>query len=120
MKRQRGVRFPLIPAISVLLMLVGCESDQLRGWSGPRTPVAVQAESWKYGDQPGRTLTTPHYIIRSTVDEDQFLLRLPQVMEGALQQYQTLIPGVELSKQPMDCYLFARRNDWANFTREHN
>jgi hypothetical protein len=40
-------------------------------------------------------------------------------MEGAYAQYRDLTPGITPSDRPMDCYIFAHRNEWAQFTTEH-
>jgi hypothetical protein len=102
--------------------MVGCQAtggDSPRTWEGPTSAQAVKTQPWQYRDVAGKTLVTPHYLIHTTIDDEQFLDRLPQVMEGALEQYRQLAPDVKMSEQPMECFLFSRRPEWAMFTREH-
>jgi hypothetical protein len=108
------------------LILAGCQTPpQHATWEGPSviraTSISQAARStpWSYRDQKGRILNTEHYQIRTTIDDEHFLERLPLVMEGALEQYQRLAPGLPVSDQPMQCWLFNRRPEWASFTREH-
>lgn len=111
-------------ATNVLMMvgglLVGCtpaasRQAVLRG--GP--PVAKTITPWTFEGRPARTVTTAHYSIHTTIDDEEFLNRLTQVMEGALKQYQQLTPGVPLTDKPLECYVFAMRPQWARFTSEH-
>jgi hypothetical protein len=125
MKRQRGVR-PLIAQVSAafltLVSLAGCAStgvDANRAWDGPQAPQAVKTQPWQYRENAGKSLVTQHYVIHTTINDEQFLDRLPQVMEGAFAQYRRMAPDVKMSEQPMECFLFAIRPQWAMFTREH-
>jgi hypothetical protein len=78
----------------------------------------VNYKPWSYAGNQGITITTAHYEIHSTVSDRQTLDTLAVVMEGALGQYQKFVPGVQLSARPMECFVFARRSEWADFTRE--
>lgn len=69
-----------------------------------------------FGGVPSRKITTPHYVIKTTIDDEELITRLPQIMEGALAQYRKLAPGVPASDKPMQCFVFADRNQWAQFT----
>jgi hypothetical protein len=104
----------------IALFAFGCASGHSHdSWTGPAVAVPVRTEAWQYEGQSGKTLFTPHYTIHTTIDDEHFLQRLPQVMEGGFQQYQMLAPEVKFSDHPMECYLFSRRGEWADFTREH-
>jgi hypothetical protein len=59
---------------------------------------------------------TPHYQIRTTVDDVDVRLNLSQLMEGALSQYTSLAPEVPVTDRRMVCYVFATRPQWADFT----
>jgi len=126
MKRQRRLPATLF-SLAVLsaflsLNLTGCESTGAsagRKWAGPSVAQPVRSEAWQYRTDAGKSLLSPHYVIHTTIEDEKFLERLPQVMEGALTQYQNLAPDVKLSDRPMECYLFSQRNQWATFTREH-
>ena len=78
----------------------------------------VKVEHWTFDGEPGRRVTTPHYVVYATVTNDDFLESIGQLMEGALAEYRRLAPDVLESDQPMECYLFATRPQWAKFTRE--
>jgi len=66
-----------------------------------------------------KIIHTPHYRIFTTMlDKPELMQKAGQVMEGALAQYQQLVPGVKLTTYPLDCYVFATREQWANFTRQ--
>ena len=114
---SRLVRRWIIPLIA--LHLSGCSSSKHSAWQGPTSVQPVAYEPWGYHDLPGLTVKTKHYAIHSTIENKEFLDRLAQVMEGAYTQYQKVAPGVRTSDRPMDCFVFANRNEWAAFTREH-
>jgi len=44
---------------------------------------------------------------------------LPQVMEGALSQYQKVAPGTGASDTPLECFIFNQRDEWEAFTKSH-
>jgi hypothetical protein len=69
-------------------------------------------------DARARAILTNHYLIHTTIDDEQVLGTLARVMEGALAQYQQFTPGVRLSARPMECFVFATRPQWARFTAE--
>src|SRR5207247_1086742 len=50
-------------------------------------------------------------------DED-FTDTLAQTLEGAYGHYHMLTPSVPETREPMKCYVFARRQEWASFTSE--
>ena len=105
-------------ALAAILAFAGCASPSSpRGsqWTGPQTPAAVSSEPWDFNDKPARVLKTPHYLIHTTIDDEEVLDRLPQVMEGAYAQYQRFAQAPETSR-PMKCYVFRRRGEWAAFT----
>ena len=77
---------------------------------------AIRIEPWTYRDKPARTVRSPHYVIRTTIADDEFLRSLAMLMEGALRQYQQFTPGVRPSDEPMECFVFANRREWAEFT----
>ncbi|HEX4795231.1 MAG TPA: hypothetical protein VH370_15655 [Humisphaera sp.] len=79
----------------------------------------MQFAFWEHEGQPGRRVTTPHYVICSTIPDDQILAAVAQVMEGAFGQYRLLAPEVPMTDRPMECYLFANRTEWAAFTKDH-
>ena len=105
------------PLLLLLLALPGCVSSRTATVDGLASRVPVRTEPWVFQGEPGKKLLTPHYLIYTTVGDDEVLSSIGQVMEGALSQYHRLSPAVELSGQPMACYLFRTRDQWAAFTR---
>jgi hypothetical protein len=95
--------------------LVGCaiEPDSALAPSQIR-----RQEQWTNGDLTGSAIVTQHYVIYTTITDQHLLEQLALVMEGALQQYQQVAPGVAVSDRLMECYVFADRRQWAQFTRE--
>ena len=95
----------------MLLLLVGCSSNAGQ-WNGPAAATPVGTEEWQYANRSGKVLKTPHYLIHTTVTDPMVLDRLPQVMEGAYARYRE-------SDTPMRCYVFGKRDEWADFTQKH-
>src|SRR4051794_14253366 len=99
-----------------MLLIGGCaESGH---WTGPKSAASVKTEPWDYNGSPGKILRTSHYLIHTTIKDPQVLTRLLQVMEGGYQQYQVFVTaGMLKDESPMDCYVFSRRMEWADFTK---
>jgi hypothetical protein len=103
------------------LLFAGCAqstSTVAMPRTGPGELADVRVEAWTYGGEPARRVVTPHYVVYATVTNDDFLESMGQLMEGALTEYRRLAPGVAESDEPMECYLFANRPQWAAFTKE--
>ncbi len=108
-------------AAGALMMLVGCAEStpsEIGHWEGPQTPALVTVSDLANpGDTKVKLVRTQHYKIYSTiVDRPDLLQRAGQLMEGAFVAYQQLAPDVTLTTYPMDCYLFATRAQWQEFT----
>ena len=110
----------MMPRRSLILALVllasGCATSRSHLGGLPQ-PARTRIESWSFEGQPARKIITPHYVIYTTLTDDEVVSGLGQVMEGALSQYRRLAPEVAPSGQPMACYLFQTREQWAAFTR---
>src|SRR5512132_1036849 len=94
--------------VLLALLATGCVSTSHTG-GGLSAPVRTQAERWTFEGQPGRKISTPHYVIYTTLNDDEVVAGIGQLMEGALSQYRRLAPDVPISGQPMACYLFQTR-----------
>jgi hypothetical protein len=79
----------------------------------------TRTEPWSYNDDPGVVIHTAHYNLYTTIADPDIRHRLPDVMEGALGEYERIAPGVPVSSKPMDCYLFKDRAEWEYYTRQH-
>src|SRR5215208_2255071 len=102
----------------LLLALAGCATGP-DPRQGPAHPVRLRAEAGTFDGKPARRIVTPHYLIETTIEDDEFVTSLGQLMEGALSQYRRLAPQVPLTQEPMRCYVFADRRQWAQFTRDN-
>lgn len=101
----------------ILCLLASCTPKEKLGQRlGPTAPVTIATQSWSYGDAPGYILSTPHYTVHTTLQDLEFAKKLTQLLEAAFHQYQQFAPGIDLSDKPMDCYIFATREQWADFT----
>lgn len=101
------------------LLLTGCTSSPP---PAPRTgPIAgtdERLEPWAFpGADSARKLLTPHYIIYTTLTDDEIVEKLGQLMEGAFDEYQRVAPGLPLTDTPLECYIFDNRRQWAQFTQ---
>ncbi len=121
--RMRRYREILLGLLLVVLAAggAGCASQQ-GDWHGPKALAPVKTAPWSYEGQPGEVLQTPHYLIHTTVTEKDVLKKLPQLMEGAYGQYRIFAGGEAggaVSDRPLNCYVFGRRQEWAEFTQSH-
>ena len=111
---------PFRSLVSLLLLLAGAGAGCASAGADlePPVPLApVRVEQWTVEGEAGRKVTTPHYVIYTTMDDLELVELVGQLMEGALAQYRKLAPGVPVSDRPMECYLFQSRTQWAAFTK---
>jgi hypothetical protein len=118
-RRSHLLSLVLIP----LALFTGCAaSNSGEGQQGPHDPVSYVSSAWSYEDDPGVQMRTPHYAIFTTIRDDSFRRDIAQTMEGALAQYERVAPGVPAGgpdDKPLDCYVFANRDQWRDYTRSH-
>jgi len=106
----------LLLALTASVALVGgCVSSEKR--TPALTDVPFQIEDWRYADNAGHRITTEHYEIFTTLTDRVLLDALPQALETAYLFYRELVPTAREPEQSMKVYLFARRGEWASFTR---
>lgn len=101
----------------LVLLATGCAQPSNVSLGG--SPGPIDTQSWTFEGKAARAIRTEHYLIHTTIEDTVFLQSLAQLMENALEQYRRLTPGVPLSTKPMECYVFARRQQWADFTARH-
>lgn len=104
--------------LALVLSAAGCAStsDSSPSQSAARTKSSLVLEPWEYRQKPARTVLTTHYAIHTTIADQEFLGKLAVLMEGALEQYRLFAPDVTLTSDPLDCFVFAKRPEWAEFT----
>ena len=97
--------------------LAGCAASTPSVPEGPAAKAGVRIEPAMFGGVPSSRAVTAHYLIDTTLDDPDMVQNVAQVMEGALAQYRKLAPGVPQSPDPLKCFVFATRNQWAQFTQ---
>jgi hypothetical protein len=112
----RGLSSTMLYLLFSVLFVSCAASAKLEG---PTVAAPVETSNWSYNSVPGTLLKTDHYNIYTTEDSPDVLRSVPQVMEGALGEYQKIAPGVPLTDRRMDCYLFGNKGQWIDFTRRH-
>ena len=82
-----------------------------------RLPALKSVQVWenKYG--PGLKLSTTHYDIFTTFLEPLMLSQVPGFIESAYRGYQNQLPRPVTTTTRFTIYLFAKRQEWENFTR---
>jgi hypothetical protein len=106
-----------LAALVVVLFLAGCASPKLAGPpEGPTVAAPLTTEASTFGGAASKRVRTPHYLLDTTIAEEELVDKIAQVLEGALGQYRKLTPDVPLGPEPMQCFVFANRNQWAQFT----
>jgi hypothetical protein len=121
MKRPTGQLLHTVVLAGLLVaygLNVGCTSTGSATNSAAAAKKVVALEPWQYRQRPALTARTNHYAIHTTIDDKEFLANLGNLMESSLKQYQMFTPGVRVTSDPMDCYVFARRTEWAEFTAQ--
>src|SRR5262245_24483764 len=98
----------------LIVLAAGCAQPSHRSTASP-----LSMSAWSFDGKPAKVVHTDHYLIHTTIEDQEFLDSLAQLMEGALDQYRRLTPGVPMSPDPMECYIFTRRPEWAQSTKEH-
>jgi hypothetical protein len=102
--------------LTVLLAVAGCASRPASPAEGPAARAPVSIAPANFGKTASRRVLTAHYRIDTTIENNDLVDRLAQVMEGALGQYRKLAPDVPVAGEPLQCFVFANRNQWAQFT----
>lgn len=108
-------RIGLFAFLLTVVVATGCSAPSQRPG---RQAALYRVQPWDYNGAPGQVILTDHYAIHTTIDDPQIQQGLATVMEGALAEYQHFTPGLRLSVNPMQCYIFAKRSEWAKFTRD--
>jgi hypothetical protein len=109
-------------ALAIALCAAGGCAQSSPRTAGSLSPLAehtVTVSDWQFDGHPARNVQTEHYLIHTTIEDVDLIEQLAMVMEGSLRHYQQLTPDIALSARPMECYVFARRPEWAKFTQEN-
>lgn len=91
-------------ALAVIALLAGC------------SPRSYESTPWHGGPKHGRILLTEHYALHTTIDAPDFLARLVQTMESSHRLYAEIAPPAREPRRH-DGYVYAYRDEWAEFTQ---
>jgi hypothetical protein len=94
----------LVQMALLVILPVGCSTR------------AVSSAAWPGGPEHGRTIETEHYVLHTTIEEPEFLGELVQTMEGSYRLYAKLAP-VPVERQKLSAYVYAYRDEWAEYTQ---
>lgn len=102
------------------LLAAGCASQTSVGrWEGPAQATQAQTQEWIFGEEKARVLRSQHYNVYTTIEDDEVLDLLPQVMEGAHSMYKQVCPSVPETTRPLDCFIFRWRSEWDQYTQRY-
>lgn len=101
--------------LAIFALSSGCARKQ-HAWQGPDQAVRVEVSPWVSREAPASVVKSPRYWVYTTLPAGPQRDALPQVLEGAYVQYQALAPARPIDDRPMHGYVFARRQEWAEFT----
>jgi len=105
----------------VALGLAGCESINTT-YSGDAKALAelskepLASEPWTFAGHTGVVISTPHYRIYSTINDPLYQHLLAKLLEADYRRGTMANPQARVSG-PLECYVFASRNQWETYTR---
>jgi len=114
-----------IPAILTLTLslICGCAHTATPFNPGtdltPAHPAPIEFRPDSIEGAGGTRVILPHYVIYSTIADQQVLAKTGQLLETALAAYHALAPEVPVTPRPMECYIFESRAQWAAYTKTH-
>ena len=104
------------------LALLGLTLAAVSGCTAP-APLPdfnVHVEDWPDGGPSAKRIVTDHWDIRTTIRDEGFHRLMPTFLELAYQQYQQLLPAVQVTdERPLVVYLFQSRGEWDRFCSRH-
>ena len=115
------LRLPLFLLPAAALALASCtavfepELAQFAGQPLAAEPKARATEPWLFGQHIGKLIQTQHFQIYTTLDDPVFQHLLIRVLEATHDRAAALTHFA--APRPLDCYVFASRAQWENYTR---
>ncbi len=95
-----------------LISAMGCGADF------KQEATHFTTEDWTFHGATGSELTSEHYVIYTTCKRKPFVRALPGFLESCYEAYAELLPAETMTAAPLPTYLFQRRGQWEQFTRE--
>ncbi len=117
-------------ALAAAAAAAGCAADAPRLTTAPQeasagavggpwiTDVATREQPWRFGDYPGRLITTPSYRLYTTVSRHAVMDRLPLFLERGLVHYRTALGLLPEPPGRLETFLFETKNQWDAKTRQ--
>lgn len=94
------------------------------GCAAPPGPDGViRREAWPYLQRQGERIITPNYELLTTAQDRDIVRQLPAFLEASLQRHRSFAgtnlgrPALPPPPGRMQMFLFADRQEWAQFTR---
>ncbi len=85
--------------------------------SGAPLRIRVNKTTWRYPEGIGVVMTSPHYRIFASTENEFLLSSLPGFLEGAYGNYQTLTGLKSPPKaKRLEVYMLATRQEWVHLT----
>lgn len=102
----------------ILCLLIAAFAAMAAGCNAPAGKnAAFTTAPWNESGFTGRTLTTAHYTIHSTLDDPQLEAALPDLLESLYARYEApFAPPAQPVR--LTTYVFGTREQWERFTRE--
>ncbi len=98
----------------ILVSIVGCASPNPR----PRSVTAAATE-WSEAGFQGHRLETDHFVLFSTVRDEEFESALPGFLEMTYARCAATIPTSGSLRAKLTTYVFGTRSEWDRFSRRH-
>lgn len=104
--------------VMIAMLAGGCAgAASTSSRTGPVVAAPIRFEPWDAQHPHTRCIVTPHYRLYTDLEDPEAQAQLGEVMEGAMTQYRMFCPNVPVSNRPLEAFVFARRAEWAEFTR---
>ncbi len=84
----------------------------------PFDPAHVSEAPWSFAVYRGRTITTPHYLVHTTIRDERVIGSLPRFLEAAFVRYTPALGTLPDPDTRLVTYLLQDRRQWEAKTRE--
>jgi hypothetical protein len=113
----------ILGALALSTLLTGCGMDGTgSGYAGNAKALAdlsqepLPATTWNFGQHPGVELTSNHYRIYTTLEDDLYKHLVLRVLQAAYARGMQTVPSAKVPG-PLDCYVFSNRDQWEAYTK---
>lgn len=83
-----------------------------------RTTVRLKRQDWRFAGADGQIITTPHYLIYTTLTDPQIVDKLMIFAEQSLEHYISQLADLPKPSGKLEIYLFQERQQWEAKTRQ--